>query len=101
MDETFVNTSHHVPKSWQCDDIALNVPIGKSERYIIVHASTKDGFIPNTEDASKGKNSSSDYHTNMNREKIEKWVIYNLLPNIPANSVIFFDNVPYHKIQED
>ena len=67
MDEIFVNTNHHVPKSLQWDDIALKFPIWKEKRYIIVHAGTKDGFIPNTKDVSKGKNSSSDYHTDMNR----------------------------------
>ena len=101
MDKTFVPTSHHVPKSWQCDNIALKVPIGKGKRYIIVHAGTKDGFISNAHDVSKGKNSSSDYHTDMNREKFDKWVNDNLLPNLPTNSVIVLDNAPYHTVQED
>ena len=101
MDETLVHTSHHVTKSWQCDDIALKVPIGKWERYVIVHAGTKDGFIPNAKDVRKGKNSCSDYHTDMTREKFGKWVNYNPLPNLPTNSIIVLDNAPYHTVQED
>ena len=45
-DETYVNTGHTVSKSWQSDEIGLNVPFNKGERMIIVHAGSKDGFIP-------------------------------------------------------
>ena len=73
------------------------MPIGKGERFIIVHAGTKDGFIPNAKDVSKGKNASAD----MNHENFEKWVDENLLPNLPENSVVILDNAPYHTVQED
>ena len=34
LDETFVHSSHRVPKRWQYDDVALNVPLGNGERFI-------------------------------------------------------------------
>ncbi|CAH2002888.1 unnamed protein product [Acanthoscelides obtectus] len=37
----------------------------------------------------------------MNRESFTRWLTEKLLPNIPANSVIVFDNAPYHSVQED
>lgn len=41
------------------------------------------------------------YHGHMNRENFEKWLTEKLLPNIPQNSVIVFDNAPYHSQVEN
>ncbi|XP_050311514.1 uncharacterized protein LOC126747064 [Anthonomus grandis grandis] len=37
----------------------------------------------------------------MNRENFMKWLEEKLIPNIPANSVVIFDNAPYHSVQEN
>ena len=57
-------------KSWQSDDIGLNVPFHKDECMIIVHAETKDGFIPGAKAVCQGGSSTGDYHKEMNFENI-------------------------------
>ena len=79
----------------------MNVPIGKGERCIVIHAGTKDGFIHNAAGVFKGKSGSADYHTDMNCENFENWVNQNLLPNLPKNYVVVLDNASYHTVQED
>ena len=79
----------------------MNVPIGKGERIIVIHAETKDGFIHTAAGIFKGKNGSADYHTDMICENFENWVNQNLLPNPPKNSIVVLDNASYHTVQED
>ena len=43
--KTYVNAGHTVSKSWQFDEVGLNVPFNKGECMIIVHAGTKDGVV--------------------------------------------------------
>lgn len=71
VDETYVNSSHHATKCWKSNDVGMNVPIDKGDRYIIVHAGSKDGFIPNAKDVFKGNSSKGDYHAEMNGTKFE------------------------------
>lgn len=49
----------------------------------------------------KAGQASGDYHGQMNRENFLKWLEEKLLPNIPQESVIVFDNAPYHSVQEN
>jgi len=44
-DETYVHTSHAVHRSWQSESVALKVPFGKGERFIVLHAGTDQGFV--------------------------------------------------------
>ena len=45
-DETYVNGGHTVSKSWQSDEIGLNVPFNKGERMIIVMLALKTALFP-------------------------------------------------------
>ena len=36
IDKTFLNSSHHVPKSWHFDNVSMNIPIIKGEKFIIL-----------------------------------------------------------------
>ena len=74
----------------------MNVPIGKGDCYIIVHAGTKDGFIVNAKDVFKGNSSKGDYHKEMNGTKSEKWLTEQLIRNLKPHSVVVLDNAPYH-----
>ena len=101
VDETYVHSSHHATECWKSNDVGLNVPIGKGDRYIIVHAGSKDGFIPNAQDVFKGNASKGDYHTEMNGTKFEKWLTEQLIPNLKPRSVVVLDNAPYHTVIEE
>lgn len=79
----------------------MKVLISMGERYISVHAGTKNGFIPNAELIFKAKSSTGNYHSVMNGQNFEKWLCDKLIPNLPAHSVVVLDNAPYHTVKED
>lgn len=100
-DETYVNAGHTVPKSWQSDEIGLNIPLSKGERMIIVHAGSDDGFVPGAKALFKAGFSTGDYHKEMNFENFKSWLEKQLVPNLKPNSVVILDNAPYHNVQVD
>ena len=99
LDETWINQNHTVPKCWL--DITsekaggVRVPTGKGGRWIILHAGTKNGFVPECALFFQAKNV-GDYHDQMDADKFEKWFQKQLLPNIPPSSIIVMDNASYH-----
>ena len=100
-DGTFVNAGHTVSKSWQSDDIGLDVPFNKGERIIMLLARTKDGFIPGANAVYQAGSSTGDYHKDMNFENFRKWLEKQLVPNLKSKSVIILDNAAYHNLQQD
>lgn len=70
-------------------------------RLVIVHAGSKNGFVPNACLIFKAGQVSGDYHGQMNSENFVKWLEQKLLPNIPPESVLILDNASYHSVQED
>lgn len=101
LDETWVNQNYTVGKCWidTSSDKAtgVNPPTGKGSRLIIVHAGTKEGFVPNARHIFQAKND-GDYHKQMNATVFQEWFETKLLPNIPQNSVIVMDNASYHSV---
>lgn len=100
-DETFVHSCHSTAKCWQSKDVGLNVPFSKGERMIIVHAGSKNGFIPGAALIYKASSSTGDYHNEMNFDNFMKWLEQKLIPNLPEKSVLILDNVAYHNVQID
>ncbi len=114
-DETFINKNYSgSDTSWYCSDWKddpmldksfgpyINKPSGKGERYIILSAVTKNGWVNGTRLVFGAKKCSGDYHGSMNEENFTKWFTTQLLLNIPDNTVIIMDNAPYHNmLQED
>ena len=64
-DESYVNSGYTVDRCWQTDGTGLSVHFNKGERMIIVHAETKDGFIPGPKQVFKANSNSGDYHSKM------------------------------------
>ncbi|XP_053372912.1 uncharacterized protein LOC128546425 [Mercenaria mercenaria] len=100
-DETFVHAAHTALKCWQSEDVVLDVPFNKGDRLIIVHAGSDAGFVKGAGLVFKSKSRSGDYHDEMNSENFQKGLTKQLIPNLPANSVVVIDNAPYHNVQED
>ena len=100
-DGTFVNAGHTVSKSWQSDDIGLDVPFNKGERIIMLLARTKDGFIPGANAVYQTGSSTGDYHKDKNFENFRKWLEKQLVPNLKSKSVLILDNAAYHNLQQD
>ena len=103
LDETWINQNYTVQKCWvDCSsNLATGVkpPVGKGSRLIILHAGTKNGFVPNADLVFQAKNDGSDYHSQINAQVFEKWFKTQLLPNIAPSSIIAMDNAAYHSVR--
>ena len=98
LDESYVNKNHSNDFIWYWEEDGpwVQKPTGKGERLIIMHAMTKNGWIPNAKWVFKSTRKTGDYHGQMNHDLFSKWFSEQLLPNIPKNSLIIMDNAPYH-----
>lgn len=114
LDETFINKNYSgSDPSWYCGDWKdnpllnktfgpyINKPSGKGERFIILNAVTKKGWVDGAKLVFKAKTNSADYHGSMDENNFTKWFMTQLLPNIPDNSVIIMDNASYHNTYKD
>ena len=77
---------------------SINKPAGKGERFIILNAVTKDGWVKHAQLVFQAHRRTGDYHGAMDEDNFSKWFITQLLPNIPDNAVIIMDNAPYHNM---
>ena len=104
LDETWLNINYSRNKVWVCEksdssiDPPLKVPLGKGQRFIIVHAGSVEGFVQNALYLFKSR-STKDYHEEMDGDRFEEWFKNQLLPNIPARSIIVLDNAKYHSME--
>ena len=98
LDETWLN-SHAAPERiWVDSDETggFKHPSGKGQRLIILHAGSRNGWIPGCELIFVSKKKSDDYHDEMNAQHFLEWFEKTLLPRIPSNSIIVMDNAKYH-----
>lgn len=101
-DESYVDSSHVKPKAWSDGSTqGLKKNISKGQRIVIVHAGSETGFVPNALLMFKAGSKTGDYHNNMNYDNYEKWIRTQLIPNLPANSVVVVDNASYHNKLDD
>lgn len=99
LDETWVNIGHSLRKGWTDNTVegTMKIPLGRGGRYIIVHAGTSSGFVPNCLYSFKSKKT-GDFHEEMNFEHFSKWFTDYLLKNLSMPSTIVMDNAPYHSV---
>lgn len=102
LDETFVNKNHSNQFTWYLDGDGpeVNKPPGKGERLIIVGAIAADGWVDGARLVFEAKKKAGDYHGQMGWENFSRWLVEQLLPNIPKNSIIVMDNASYHNALE-
>lgn len=100
LDESYVNKNHSNDFVWYSSEDGpwVQKPTGKGERLIIINAITKDGWVENAKVIFKSTRKTGDYHGQMNFYLFKKWFVDQLLPNIPAQSIIIMDNAPYHNV---
>lgn len=98
LDESYVNKNHSNDWIWYSleDGPSVQKPTGNGERFIIINAITKDGWIPNAKTVFKSTKKTGDYHGQVNTALFQKWFVEMLLPNIPPKSIIIMDNAAYH-----
>ncbi|KPA09263.1 hypothetical protein MHK_010533 [Candidatus Magnetomorum sp. HK-1] len=100
MDETFINKNHSSQFTWYLEEDGpwVNKPSVKGQRFIILHAITKEGWVKDAKLVFEANKRTGDYHGQMNWDNFSKWFIQQLLPNIPKNSLIVMDNAQYHNV---
>jgi transposase len=107
LDETYVHKNYKPKMSWQGPSTSGNLQpsplenISSGKRYIIVHAGSEKGFVPNALLVFSTKSRFADYHHDMNAENFEKWLQEKLIPNLNQPSVIVMDNASYHTVQNN
>jgi transposase len=103
LDESYVNVNHSTPRTWYFaeDGPWVHKPSGKGPRLIIVHAMTTTGWVQGAQLVFQAKRRTGDYHGQMDFENFRRWFRANLLPHIPASSLIVMDNAPYHNVYVD
>lgn len=94
----WVDTSHAVTSA----SYSRQVPPGEGERFVVVAAGTAEGFIEDTFLCFPAKNTSGDYHGEMNGELFLRWLTSQVLPILENPAVLVMDNAPYHsQLTED
>ncbi len=99
LDESYINVNHSVEKTWYFTDDGpwVNKPSGKGVRLIIVNAVTKSGWIPNTKLVFQAKQSTGDYHGQMDYRNFSKWFKKQLSRQkflkklLPRNQILLHD----------
>jgi hypothetical protein len=98
-DETYLHSSHTVPKSWNdYTSNTLKSPVAKGRRLIVVHAGDSKGFVKNGLLIFKSGLKSGDCQDDMNDKNYTKWLQEKLIPNLEPNSVVVIDNASYHNV---
>ncbi|XP_066981095.1 uncharacterized protein [Macrobrachium rosenbergii] len=72
----------------------------RGERFVVAAGGTADGFIEGLP-LLPAKNTSGDYHGEMNGEMFLRWLTTQLLPLLEEPSVLVMDNAPYHSIMTE
>ena len=102
IDETYINSSHTTSRGWYGKDSeGVKAPVSRGRRLVVVHAGSETGFIRNALLIFTSGSRSGDYHDDMNSANFMKSVECQLLPNLPAKSVIVCDNAPYHNVKAE
>lgn len=68
LDESYIHSSYKVKRCWQSKEtVGVTQDISKGKRWIIVHAGSEKGFVPNALLMFSGNNKQEDYHSEMNK----------------------------------
>jgi hypothetical protein len=102
LDETWVDTHHTASHQWTppnpSSDARKN-PLNKGQRFVILHAGYKTGFLPGYKLVFKTLSTDGrDYHSVMNYVIFNKWVDKQLVPALPPKSLAVMDNASFHSV---
>jgi hypothetical protein len=68
--------------------LKTNKSVGKGVRFCVINAGTEDGFVENAEKIV--------YKIEITAQIFEEWLENQLMPNVPPNSIVIYDNCSVH-----
>ena len=86
-------------KLWTTDEAKFVPRPGEQKRYIIIHAGSRHGFVPNALKVFSTTQIDGDYHKSMNGDVFRDLFIHQLISKIPWKSIILMNNGPFHSVQ--
>lgn len=97
-DESYVHTFHNKKYSWYDPKIGreTGATTNIGERWIMLAAGNRNGWIPDTTVIFAAHKRTGDYHGNVNSALYQHWFT-ELCKKLPQRSRIHIDNAPYHK----
>jgi len=101
-DECFIWKDANSEWSWFTDEediAALATKGSKGERWTVIYAGTKDGWVPNALFL-RTKKRGDDWNGCMDAKLYQKWFKEYLLEYLPPRSLIILDNASFHKATE-
>lgn len=103
LDETWFDSHDTTRRAWTDDSMKsrVNVPHNRGKRICILHCGGSNGWVNDALLLTSKyiKDSSLDYHQDIESTIFESWFEETLLPKIKPNSVIVLDNASYHSRQ--
>jgi len=105
QDETWIDKNITPSRTWfdfSERDVSTyeDFRIGKGERYIVIGAGTKDGWLLDTVKLWLGKRKTGQYKGEMNSDRFKQWWDEALIPALESNNlknaVIVLDRATYH-----
>ncbi|OXA37923.1 hypothetical protein Fcan01_27365 [Folsomia candida] len=105
LDESWIGCNSVAVKGWMPKimrtkrmklDHSFPQKTGRGPRLIMLHAGSKDGFVPGALLLKSSTTKDEDYHSEMDSFGFDNWFRKCLLPNIPPSSIIVMDNASYH-----
>nr|XP_022912390.1 uncharacterized protein LOC111423384 [Onthophagus taurus] len=107
LDETWIYKNGSELRRWVKDDDKRSVNIkikSEGDRFTVLHAGYRGGFLENCLLVFNSKNTDKDYHKTMNFQIFYNWVNKNLIPavqNLSGKNVVIMDNAPYHSVLKE
>jgi len=68
--------------------LKTNKSVGKGVRFFVINAGTEEGFVENAEKIV--------YKIEITAQIFEEWLENQLMPNVPPNSIVIYDNCSVH-----
>ena len=93
LDETWVDSNAHPGRQWQAPEgqQQRKLPLNKGKRFVVLHCGGEMGFLPGCNLVFNSKSNDGDYHSEINGPIFKDWVERQLLPALPARSVVVMD----------
>lgn len=101
LDESFLHHHHRQSYTWLSEGEVVNRKSGKGRRWCFIHAMQPTGLLDGAFLIFAAKHGKGDYHQQFDAPRFLRWFSDQLLPTLPARSLIILDRCPFHAVARD